>query len=114
MPEAPVVLVRWEAFVGWLLDHTERFPRRIRFTLTNRIDNLALDAYERLAQARYARDKAARLGRVNQDLERLRLLLRLAHQRRALPHRAYVRAASEIDVCGRMVGGWLRHLRGRR
>lgn len=111
MPDAPTVFVHWERFLGWLLDRTEKFPKRLRFTLTNRIDNLALDVFEQLIEARYSRDRHALLERINLELETLRLLLRLAHGRQMLDTRAFSHACEEIDTAGRMVGGWLRHQR---
>jgi len=111
MRDAPTVFVHWERFLGWLLDHTEKFPKRLRFTLTNRIDNLALDVFEQLVVARYSRDRQPVLERVNLELETLRLLLRVAHERRALDTGAFTHACEEIDAAGRMVGGWIRHQR---
>jgi hypothetical protein len=32
-----LVLARWEEFTGWLLDHTGRWPKSARFTLTQRV-----------------------------------------------------------------------------
>lgn len=111
MPDVPTVFVHWERFLAWLLDHTEKFPKRLRFTLTNRIDNLALDVFEQLVQARYSRERQAVLERINLELETLRLLLRMAHDRQVLDTRAFAHACEEIDAAGRMVGGWLRHQR---
>ncbi len=110
-PDVPTLFVHWETFLGWLLDHTEKFPRRLRFTLTSRIDNLALDIYTRIAEARYRRDRIALLERVNMDLELMRLLLRLARDRRVLDPRSFAYACKAIDTAGRMVGGWLRQQR---
>lgn len=109
--EIPVLFVHWEAFVGWLLDHTEKFPRRLRFTLTNRIDNLTLDIFEAIVEARYSRQRIPILERINLALEKLRLLLRLARDRQVLPRRSFEHACKEIEVAGRMVGGWLRQQR---
>jgi hypothetical protein len=109
-PEVPTLFVHWEAFLNWLLDRTEKFPRRLRFTLTGRIDNLALDIYTRVVEARYRRDRISVLERLN--LELLRLLLRLARDRRVLDPRAFAHACEAIDTAGRMVGGWLRQQRG--
>ena len=106
--DVPVVFARWEALVGWLLGRTAKFPRRVRFTLSNRIDDLALDVFERLIEARYTRARAPILRRVNLDLEKLRLLLRLARDQQHLDRRAFARAVEEIDEVGRMVGGWIR------
>lgn len=113
-PDVPPVFVRWESFLGWLLDETEKFPKSIRFTLTGRIENLAIDVFERFVDVRYGHDRAAVLHRINLDLEKLRLLLRLVHARRHLADRAFAHACEEIDTTGRMVGGWLRHERSTR
>lgn len=110
--EIPTLFVHWEAFVGWLLDHTERFPKRLRYTLSNRIDNRAIDIFERIVEARYTRDRLPLLTSVNRDLETLRLLMRLAHQRRAIDSKSFTHACEQIDVAGRMVGGWLRQQQG--
>jgi len=107
-PDVPALFVHWEAFVGWLMDRTTGFPKRIRFTLTGRIDNLALDVHEGIVEARYTRERQPILRRINLDLEKLRLLLRLAHDRRFLDHRSFSHACAEIETAGRMVGGWLR------
>ena len=102
------VFVRWMEFVQWLLPATEKFPKRLRFTLTNRIDNLALDIVEELVEARYASQKHEQLQAVNRKLERLRILLRLAHHFQALPHQQYEFAMRALDEVGRMVGGWIK------
>ena len=113
MATTPEVFVHWEEFVGWLLDRTERFPKRLRFTLTNRIDNLALDIFESLIAARYSRARAPLLADVNLKLETLRLLLRLARNRRVMDSGSFEHACRRIDTAGRMVGGWLKHSQAR-
>jgi hypothetical protein len=112
-PDVPVLFVHWETFLGWLLDHTERFPKRLRFTLTNRIENLALDVFEAIAEARFRRDRLPSLERVSLGLDTLRLLLRIARDRRCLDPRSFEHACKQIDQAGRMVGGWLKEERGR-
>ena len=112
-PDPPALFVHWEGFTGWLLCRTEKFPKRVRFTLTTRIDNLALDVFERVVEARYSRERRALLDRINLDLEKLRLLLRLARDQRVLDQRSFSHAVAEIDTAGRMVGGWTLSL-GRR
>ena len=103
---------RWYEFVRWLLPTTATFPKRLRFTLTQRIDNLALDVVEGLVEARYSRDKLPMLRDINGKLERLRILLRLSHDLAALPHRRYEFAARSVDEVGRMIGGWMRQQEG--
>ena len=100
------VFVRWTAFVGWLLPTTAKFPKRVRFTFSTRIDNLALDVVEELVEARYSRQKRQILQRINLKLERLRVLLRLTHEQQVLPHGSYAFAMRSLDEVGRMIGGW--------
>ena len=107
------VFVRWMDFIKWLLPTTEKFPKRVRFTFTNRIDNLALDVVENLVEARYANRKEGLLKGVNLKLERLRVLLRICHELQYLPHKSYAFAVRSLDEVGRMVGGWIKEQEGR-
>lgn len=109
MSSVPEVFTHWEAFTAWLLDRTEKFPKRLRFTLTNRLDNLTLDVFEALIEARYTRDRARILEDLNLKLETLRLLLRIAKDRRVLDVNSFEHACRTIDTAGRMVGGWLKY-----
>ncbi|AHF04320.1 hypothetical protein MARPU_11010 [Marichromatium purpuratum 984] len=102
------IFTAWMQFLEWLLPATEKFPKRVRFTFADRINNLALDIAEDLVEARYTRDKAAILRRVNLRLEKLRVLLRLCHRLQYLPHAGYEHAAKSINGVGRMLGGWIR------
>jgi hypothetical protein len=107
--DVPTVFVQWEAFTGWLLDRTGRCPRNVRQTLARRVEDCALDIFDALIAARWRPDvRANALRGANADLERLRLLLRLAHAQRCLDPGAYEHACREIDAAGRQVGGWLR------
>jgi hypothetical protein len=107
-PDIPVVLVRWEQALGELLDRTQRFPKSARFTFAARIDNLGLDLLEHLVQARWAQParKATHLREADLCLARLRVLLRLSHQRRFLDTRGYEHLARALDDVGRQLGGW--------
>jgi len=109
------LFVLWERVLGDLLDRTQRFPRSVRFTFSTRIDNLALDVLERLVEARWSppRHKAELLREVDGALARLRVLLRLACERRYLDRRGYEHVSRALDEAGRMAGGWHRDTEGR-
>jgi hypothetical protein len=111
MDELPVFM-KWMDFLKWLLPVTEKFPKKYHFTFSNRIDNLALDVVEDLVEARYIRDKTLVLRRANLRLERMRILLRLAHELRILNHDGHEHAAKAMAEVGRMLGGWLRERQG--
>ncbi len=108
VPDDLPIFVLWTEFLAWLLPTTEKFPHKVRFTLANRLDNLALDMVEDLVEARYTRDKRASLTRANLRLEKLRVLLRLCHTLGYLPHARYEHAMRAINQVGQMLGGWHR------
>jgi hypothetical protein len=109
-----LVLALWEEFCGWFLDYTNRWPKSLRFTLTQRLQIHALDVLEQLVVARYdARGRLPRLHDVNLVLERMRFLLRLGRERAGTPQRGFEHAVERIDACGRMLHGWRVTLRVR-
>jgi hypothetical protein len=114
MVDAPALLTRWEQVVGDLLDRTAKFPKTVRFTFATRIEGLALDILEEIVEARYAEGSAkhAALRRADARLARLRVLVRLAHDRRYLDHRGYEYVSRNVDEESRMLGGWRKHGNG--
>ena len=110
-----LVLARMEEFVGWLFDRTAKWPKSARFTLTQRIENHALDVVEQLVAARYQRaGRRKRLEDVNLRLERLRHLFRLAKGARVCPHTVYESSMRSLDEVGRMLHGWRTSVGGRK
>ncbi len=105
IPEPPLFIL-WYDFLKWLLEKTEKFPRKIRFSLSNRIDNLVLDILEGIVEARYSGNKKDILRRVDLSMERLRVLLRICHDLKHLDHKGFEFASKKINEAGKMVGGW--------
>jgi hypothetical protein len=102
------IFVKWLEFLEWLLAATDKFPKKARFSFCQRIEGLALDVVEDLVEARFSRDRQAMLKRANLRLDKLRVLLRLSHKLRYLPHNSYEHAMKAINETGRMLGGWLK------
>ena len=102
------VFVKWMDFVKWLLNITEKFPKKARYTHVTRINDLALDVVEQLVEARYSKAKIPHLLKVNLILEKIRVLLRICFESRFLAHEAYKKAMIGINDTGRMIGGWMR------
>ncbi len=100
--------VHWYQTLSWLLETCDRFPKQSRWVLANRIANHALDAMEAIVQAIYTRDRGPALQAFNRHLELLRVLVRIAHDRRHLSHRQYAHVSERLDEAGRMAGGWAR------
>ena len=102
-----LVLQKWEAFTAWLLNHTARWPKAARFTLTQRLENHALDVTELLVEARYEpRLRKRLLLDVNLRLERMRFLCRIARDARIENKKGFESTMRHIDEVGRMVHGW--------
>ena len=93
-------------FLLWLVPAVERFPRKQKFLLGERIQTTALDVLERLVEATYTRRRRGHLTDANLGLEKLRFLFRLARDLRILDHRRYEHAARSMDETGRRVGAW--------
>ena len=95
-------------FVLWLVPTVEKFPRRQKYLLGDRLQAAALDVLERLVEATYTRDLRRHLDAANLGLEKLRYLFRLAKDLGHLDNRRYEHAARRLDETGRLVGGWRR------
>ncbi len=106
MISEPPIFVLWYDFSKWLLNKTEKFPRKVRFTFSNRIDNTALDVIEGLIEARYSRNKQDTLRRIDLNMERLQVLLRMCHDLEYLDNKGYEFASRKINEAGKMIGGW--------
>ncbi len=102
------ILIKWMEFLKWLLSTTEKFPKRVRFTFADRINNLALDMVEDLTEAQYTHQKRAVLQRVNLRLEKLRILLRISCEQKYLSYKAYEHAMRSVNEVGKMLGGWIK------
>lgn len=106
----PALITFWLEFLEWFLARTEKFPKKARFTFSNRMDNLALDILENLTEAAYLprREKIQVLKSSNRKLERLRILLRLSLQRRYINKTSFEYAIRKLEHGGNMLGGWIK------
>ncbi|MGK5095045.1 diversity-generating retroelement protein Avd [Deltaproteobacteria bacterium TL4] len=100
------LFVHWMEFLKWLFPTTAKLPKSIRFTFTQRIENLALDIELELVEARYGRDKVPLLKQINLNLEQLRVLWRLCFELEYVSQKQYEYAVRQVDEAGRMAGGW--------
>lgn len=106
------IFVRWYKFVGWLFETTEKFPKSVRFTLSSRLNNFALDVLERIIEAAYSKNKSELLKRANMDVEKMRVLFRLSHDQRYINAQSYKYAVEQLYESGRMLGGWIKERKG--
>ena len=97
-----------QGFLLWLIPTLNKFPRAQRFLLGDRIENTALDVLEQLIGATYTKNRRQLLQQANLGLQKLRILMRLAHDLHYLDHRRYEYVARSLDEIGRMIGGWIK------
>lgn len=107
------IFERTQELLTWLFPTLDHFPKKTRFTLVTRIQNLALDLLDDLTIAAWTHDKAEVLRRANLRLTRLRVMLRVARDLGHLAARQHEHGARELDTIGRMLGGWQRSLGAR-
>lgn len=101
----------WMETTKWLLERTARFPKRLRSSLSSRIENLALGVLEDVTTAAHRKRKLATLKRADERLARLQVILRLCHELKLLSHNQYEEAAVRLADAGRMLGAWMKRQR---
>ena len=106
----PVLFVLFYDFAKWLLDTTAKFPKRVRFTLSTRMDNLALDILEGITEAQFSTkdNKPEILKKTDLQIQRLQILVRMSHDLSYMSHKAYEHASMKLTESGKMIGGWRR------
>lgn len=102
------IFVKWTVFLKWLFHTTDKFPKKVRFTFSDRINNLALSIVEELVEARYSGSKRTVLRNANLNLEKLRMLLRISYESRFLSKDAYKHGMYSLNEVGKMLGGWIK------
>lgn len=69
--------MKWLDTVPWIMARTERFPKNLRYSLAQKIDNICLEILELIVQTIYSQAKREPLSKVNLRLPGM-LVMRLA------------------------------------
>lgn len=112
-PGKPPIYTVLVELTGWTLGRTTDLPKAHRFTFGQRLDNQTLDVLTLTVRAIYSatEDKKELLSEINLQLEVLRVLWRLVHERRWISAQQLLHVSGRLDEAGRMAGGWLKSLR---
>jgi len=107
IPDTPL-FVKTHDFLLWLIRHTQRFPKNLRHTYTQKLENTALAFQESILMANAVRgqERSQWLTRADGRLVCLRALLRLAYSLELLGGTQVKYAAERIDELGRLLGAW--------
>ncbi len=113
MAEADNILTKLHDLLLYLLPQLGKFPRDQKFLLADRIEVKLLDVQECCLRAYYGREKQAELMEANMGLELTRHLVRLAHDLHYFNAQRFGVISEKINEIGRMIGGWLKQVRGK-
>ena len=86
----------------------QRMPKSERHVLSQHIRNSLLDIAKMIVGANKSRNKLPILYRIDVELEKLRLLIRLAKDLKFISVRQYGIMAERTNEIGRMLGGWIK------
>jgi len=111
--ETAVVVQKAFDWNVWILKKVELFPKSYRFSIGQRLADSSLELLMRLTDAGFRVDRKQSLEIAQREVNRLRLLLRLAKELKILPMQSWTFATGEVDEMGRMTGGWMRSVSGR-
>jgi hypothetical protein len=105
--EAPVFSL-WIDITQWILDRIDDFPKKVRFSISNRVANLSVDILELIIEALYKRKKILLLREINIKIEKLRVLLRICFSKKYLSSKQYEFIQEKLFESGKMIGGWIK------
>jgi hypothetical protein len=105
--EAPIFSL-WMDITDWLLDRIDDFPKKVRFSISNRVANLALDILGKIIEALYKQKKISILRDINIQVEKLRVLLRICFNKNFLSPKQYEFIQGKLFEAGKMIGGWIK------
>jgi hypothetical protein len=108
-PDTPL-FVRTHDWNLWLLERTQRFPKQLRHSYTNRLESLAFEFEELLLMANAVRgvERRGYLERADARLVCMKALLRYAGDLRLLAVNQLRYAGEQLDQLGRLLGAWLK------
>jgi hypothetical protein len=108
VPEKLILFEKWMDTTKWMLEKTARFPKRLRYSLTMRVEDATIAILEGINKAAYRKDRSEELQSVNEGLNRLRVLVRLCNEVHVFSDAEYGEAAVRVDEAGRILGGWMK------
>lgn len=127
MPEQTelTVITKAKDLCRYILTVTEKSPKRFRFTLTSRMQNLSLDIIEQIYRANEVYlsgpDRTAayerRLNLQHSALTSVKLLgymALLAREQEAILPKQYEQITKQAHECQKLLGGWINSDRKRR
>ncbi|MDO8618403.1 MAG: diversity-generating retroelement protein Avd [Candidatus Daviesbacteria bacterium] len=100
-------------FYKLLYQYLKFFPKKDRYSLGQKLDNLTLEIFELVIMAGSAigEKKLPLLEKSITSVDLLKILIRLAKDIQALDNKKYLQLESSLQEIGRMLGGWRKFLK---
>jgi hypothetical protein len=106
--DEPILFTHVYATVRYLHEIAPRMAKVHRPTLVRRLLDGSLDLLSTVTDLRFTKDRAALFRAADRHLDALRVLARLCFDLKLVAGKQYERISEELNVAGRMVGGWRR------
>jgi len=103
----PLFVTYYKTYI-WILDTCEKLPRTIKFSLSERIIEIATQALELIIETIYSKNKIPLLQKLNLVYEKLRIFFRILFDKRYISEKQYLHISENIETCGKMTGGWIK------
>jgi len=91
-----------------IYQETHNFPRECKYSLGQKMKDVCLELLDWIIIANSEKEKKPCLKKVNQQVDRLRIYIRLCRSLNIISKRKYEVLSKFIDEIGRMAGGWLK------
>jgi len=106
--DGPVIFAEAYRLLLELYPAVRRFPRGQQPVLGRRMEDAALALLTGILEANAEAAKGPRLRALSVELEKLRVLARLAKDLSFLSFGLYETLVARVDAIGRMLGGWIK------
>ncbi len=112
LTQPPLFHALYQLYCSWYI-RCQTLPKKDRFAIGHRIENLLLDMIVSVTGAYHTKDvsrKKELLSDANLTLESLKVVMRLAKDVHALEKRWYIKYEAQFQEIGKMLGGWISSL----
>jgi O6-methylguanine-DNA--protein-cysteine methyltransferase len=106
--EQSPIFVKTYAFVLWLQPLAANFPRHQRAGLARRLEDSALNFYERILEAGKSKSDPRLLRAADLELDKVRFYLRMSKDLKSISLGQYAHAAELVVEIGKLLGGWMK------
>jgi len=95
-------------YYEWVYPHLKNYPKSERFTLVQKIEDSLLELLSMVVMARKADGDLEYLEKADQELEKLRVFMRLSKDLEFISIVLYEDSSEKLDEIGKLLGGWMK------